>query len=165
MTTVTDTKATQRTLTLPQIRHIFFIFSFSFLDYLFMLSALQNPDDKRWIKVHQASKYFFLSVECCLALSKQIAPFLFLFLTKCWILIIFQTWEKLTITRFMTESERAWVYSWFDVINYFAFMITTIECKANQFVTSNQEWTHAGRETIDAKYCLRFMPVKSQNFV
>lgn len=50
--------------------------------------------------------------------------------------------EKLGLTWFMSKSEGTWVHSEFDVTNYIPHISTKNQWNANQFVTSNQEWTH-----------------------
>ena len=67
------------------------------------------------IKVHLTRNTFFAKINLCTC-WKSIAPFF----AKRWLFIGFQTYEKVSIIWYTTEHEGAWVYSWFDVTNWFA---------------------------------------------
>lgn len=131
---------------------VFFYFYF-YLKWLIKLSALQNSDDERSIKVHQASKYFFFHwVECSLALSKHIAPFSFFDQ-----MLTFHNLQNLGKTNYHLFHDR--VRRGVGLFLIWRHQLLCILNARKSVCDVNQEWTHApfwlGRETNDGKYHLR----------
>ena len=92
-----------------------FIFLFLFLILFIFVKRIWSCN----LKCTYLQNIFYANIKLC-SYFKNISPLFAVFD----FFMDFKTYEKLSTICRTTESEGAWVYSWFDVTKCFAFMFT-----------------------------------------